>query len=35
VSPTGSAGANGTVTISASAGGITSSPSATITVSGY
>lgn len=35
VSPTAASGADGTVTISASAGGITSSPSATITVSGY
>lgn len=35
VTPTGSTGADGTVTISASSGGITSSPSATITVSGY
>lgn len=35
VTPTGTSGADGTVTISASAGGITSSPNATITVSGY
>ncbi len=35
VTPTGTTGADGTVTISASSGGITSSPSATITVSGY
>jgi len=35
VTPTGSAGADGTVTISASAGGITSNPSATVTVTGY
>ena len=35
VSPTATTGADGTVTISASAGGITSSPNATITVSGY
>jgi Bacterial Ig-like domain (group 2) len=35
VTPTGTAGADGTVTISASAGGINSSPNATITVSGY
>lgn len=35
VTPTAATGADGTVTISASAGGITSSPNATITVSGY
>jgi trimeric autotransporter adhesin len=35
VTPTATTGADGTVTISASAGGITSSPNATITVSGY
>ncbi|HZQ93770.1 MAG TPA: Ig-like domain-containing protein [Candidatus Sulfotelmatobacter sp.] len=34
VSPTGTAGADGTITITASSGGITSNP-ATITVSGY
>jgi trimeric autotransporter adhesin len=35
VTPTGTTGADGTVIISASAGGITSSPNATVTVSGY
>jgi hypothetical protein len=35
VSPTGNSGADGTVTISASAGGITSNPNATVMVSGY
>lgn len=35
VTPTATSGADGTVTISATAGGITSSPNATITVSGY
>lgn len=35
VTPTGTSGANGTVAISATAGGITSSPNATVTVSGY
>jgi trimeric autotransporter adhesin len=35
VTPTATTGADGTVTISASAGGVTSSPNATITVSGY
>ena len=34
VTPTGTTGANGTVTITASSGGVTSSP-ATVTVSGY
>lgn len=35
VTPAATSGANGTVIISATAGGITSSPNATITVSGY
>jgi len=35
VTPTGTTGADGTLTISASSGGITSNPSATVTVSGY
>ncbi len=35
VTPTATTGADGTVTISATAGGITSSPNATITVNGY
>jgi trimeric autotransporter adhesin len=35
VTPTATTGADGIVTISASAGGITSSPNATVTVSGY
>jgi len=35
VTPTATTGADGTVIISASAGGVTSSPNATITVSGY
>jgi hypothetical protein len=35
VTAAGTTGANGTVIISASAGNITSSPNATVTVSGY